>query len=155
MPFLSPSTSSPMCHQKRHWLTHQPKIQSSIDFLLSFFLGGRHSWRVPWACHLHWRCCPGRRTYCKVCNLPTKSNLSPNNLKELFDFTYHCILCFIFRFIPIRKITFLGALVFLGFAIASIFIDPNEDGIDGIPDIQVLSDFNVFSLNKHPKFLFY
>jgi len=39
------------------------------------------------------------------------------------------------RFISIRKITFLGALVFLGFAIASIFIDPNEDGIDGIPDI--------------------
>merc|ERR1712181_138221 len=30
----------------------------------------------------------------------------------------------------------LGGLVFLGFAIASIFIDPNEDGIDGIPDIQ-------------------
>ena len=43
----------------------------------------------------------------------------------------------VFRFISIRKITFLGALVFLGFAIASIFIDPNEDGIDGIPDIQV------------------
>ena len=41
------------------------------------------------------------------------------------------------RFISIRKITFLGALVFLGFAIASIFIDPNEDGIDGIPDIMV------------------
>merc|ERR1712209_134837 len=40
------------------------------------------------------------------------------------------------RFISIRKITFLGGLVFLGFAIASIFIDPNEDGIDGIPDIQ-------------------
>jgi putative Ca2+/H+ antiporter (TMEM165/GDT1 family) len=40
------------------------------------------------------------------------------------------------RFISIRKITFLGALVFLGFAIASIFIDPNEDGIDGIPEIQ-------------------
>merc|ERR1712130_434268 len=40
------------------------------------------------------------------------------------------------RFISIRKITFLGALVFLGFAIAFIFIDPNEDGIDGIPDIQ-------------------
>merc|ERR1712130_298722 len=40
------------------------------------------------------------------------------------------------RFISIRKITFLGALVFLGSAIASIFIDPNEDGIDGIPDIQ-------------------
>merc|ERR1719339_212405 len=40
------------------------------------------------------------------------------------------------RFISIRKITFLGALVFLGFAIASIFIDPNEDGIDRIPDIQ-------------------
>merc|ERR1712032_378314 len=40
------------------------------------------------------------------------------------------------RFISIRKITFLGALVFLGFAIASIFTDPNEDGIDGIPDIQ-------------------
>merc|ERR1711936_1466706 len=40
------------------------------------------------------------------------------------------------RLISIRKITFLGALVFLGFAIASIFIDPNEDGIDGIPDIQ-------------------
>merc|ERR1719266_542084 len=40
------------------------------------------------------------------------------------------------RFISIRKITFLGALVFLGFAIASIFIDPNEDGIDGIPDIM-------------------
>ena len=46
-----------------------------------------------------------------------------------------------FRFISIRKITFLGALVFLGFAIASIFIDPNEDGIDGIPDIQVATKF--------------
>ena len=41
------------------------------------------------------------------------------------------------RFVSIRKITLLGALVFLGFAIASIFIDPNEDGIDGIPEIQV------------------
>ena len=48
---------------------------------------------------------------------------------------------FMFRFISIRKITFLGALVFLGFAIASIFIDPNEDGIDGIPDIQVATKY--------------
>lgn len=40
------------------------------------------------------------------------------------------------RFVSIRKITFLGALVFLGFAIASIFIDPNEDGVDGIPEIE-------------------
>jgi len=39
------------------------------------------------------------------------------------------------KFISPRKITFIGALVFIGFAIASIFTDPNEDGIDGIPDI--------------------
>eukprot|EP00090_Calanus_glacialis_P027911 TRINITY_DN4444_c0_g1_i1.p1 TRINITY_DN4444_c0_g1~~TRINITY_DN4444_c0_g1_i1.p1 ORF type:complete len:446 (-),score=155.72 TRINITY_DN4444_c0_g1_i1:448-1785(-) len=39
------------------------------------------------------------------------------------------------KFISPRKITFIGALVFLGFAIASIFTDPNEDGIDGIPEI--------------------
>ena len=41
------------------------------------------------------------------------------------------------RFVSMRKMTLLGALVFLGFAIASVFIDPNEDGIDGIPQIQV------------------
>jgi len=39
------------------------------------------------------------------------------------------------KFISPRRITFIGALVFIGFAIASIFTDPNEDGIDGIPDI--------------------
>jgi len=39
------------------------------------------------------------------------------------------------KFISPRKITFIGALVFIGFAIASIFTDPNEDGIDGIPEI--------------------
>jgi len=38
------------------------------------------------------------------------------------------------RFISARVITFIGALVFIGFAIASLFIDPNE-GIDKIPDI--------------------
>ena len=31
---------------------------------------------------------------------------------------------------------YLGALVFLGFAIASIFISPQEDGIEGIPQIN-------------------
>ena len=41
------------------------------------------------------------------------------------------------KFISPRRITFIGALVFIGFAIASIFTDPNEDGIDGIPDIAV------------------
>ena len=30
-----------------------------------------------------------------------------------------------------------GALVFIGFGIASILTDPNKDGIDGIPDIPV------------------
>merc|ERR1719187_1660957 len=40
------------------------------------------------------------------------------------------------KFISPRKITFIGALVFIGFAIASIFTDPNEDGIDGIPKIE-------------------
>jgi len=44
------------------------------------------------------------------------------------------------RYVSVRKITLLGALVFLGFAIASIFIDPNEDGIDGIPEIQGYSN---------------
>jgi len=39
------------------------------------------------------------------------------------------------KFISPRKITFIGSLVFIGFAVASIFTDPNEDGIDGIPDI--------------------
>ena len=58
-----------------------------------------------------------------------------------------------FRFISIRKITFLGALVFLGFAIASIFIDPNEDGIDGIPDIQVSSSLSFF-VTSNPLLLF-
>ena len=55
--------------------------------------------------------------------------------------SYFFLALFMFRFISIRKITFLGALVFLGFAIASIFIDPNEDGIDGIPDIQVATKY--------------
>ena len=41
------------------------------------------------------------------------------------------------KFISARKVTFIGALVFIGFAIASIFTNPNEDGIDGIPDIAV------------------
>jgi len=40
------------------------------------------------------------------------------------------------RYVSVRKVTFLGALVFLGFAIASIFISPEEDGIEGIPDIN-------------------
>jgi len=39
------------------------------------------------------------------------------------------------KFISARVITFIGALVFIGFAIASLFTDPNQDGIDGIPDI--------------------
>ena len=34
------------------------------------------------------------------------------------------------KFISARVITFIGALVFIGFAIASIFIDPNANGID-------------------------
>jgi len=34
------------------------------------------------------------------------------------------------KFISARVITFIGALVFIGFAIASIFIDPNVNGID-------------------------
>ena len=40
------------------------------------------------------------------------------------------------RFISTRVITFIGALVFIGFAIASIFMDPNAN-IDDIPDIPV------------------
>ena len=40
------------------------------------------------------------------------------------------------RFISARVITFIGALVFIGFAIASIFMDPNST-IDDIPDIPV------------------
>ena len=40
------------------------------------------------------------------------------------------------RFISARVITFIGALVFIGFAIASIFMDPNSN-IDNIPDIPV------------------
>ena len=47
------------------------------------------------------------------------------------------------KFISPRKITFIGALVFIGFAIASIFTDPNEDGIDGIPKIEVMLRQNV------------
>ena len=40
------------------------------------------------------------------------------------------------KFISARVITFIGALVFIGFAIASIFMDPNAN-IDDIPDIPV------------------
>ena len=40
------------------------------------------------------------------------------------------------KFISARVITFVGALVFIGFAIASIFMDPNAN-IDDIPDIPV------------------
>ena len=69
--------------------------------------------------------------------------------------SYFFLALFMFRFISIRKITFLGALVFLGFAIASIFIDPNEDGIDGIPDIQVATKFGGYikfdNLKKNDK----
>jgi len=39
------------------------------------------------------------------------------------------------RFISARFLTLIGALVFIGFGIASILTDPNKDGIDGIPDI--------------------
>ena len=42
------------------------------------------------------------------------------------------------KFISARVITFIGALVFIGFAIASIFMDPNAN-IDDIPDIPVKS----------------
>ena len=55
------------------------------------------------------------------------------------------------RFLSARVITMIGALVFLGFAIASVFTDPHADGIDGIPDIAVrfvqnddFSDIEVF-----------
>ena len=41
------------------------------------------------------------------------------------------------RFLSARVLTMIGALVFLGFAIASVFTDPQADGIDGIPDIAV------------------
>ena len=41
------------------------------------------------------------------------------------------------RFLSARVLTMIGALVFLGFALASVFIDPQADGIDGIPDIAV------------------
>ena len=41
------------------------------------------------------------------------------------------------RFLSARVLTMIGALVFLGFAIASVFTDPHADGIDGIPDIAV------------------
>ena len=41
------------------------------------------------------------------------------------------------RFISARVITVIGAIVFIGFGIASIFTDPNKHGIDGIPDIPV------------------
>ena len=41
------------------------------------------------------------------------------------------------KFLSARVITMIGALVFLGFAIASVFTDPHADGIDGIPDIAV------------------
>eukprot|EP00088_Acartia_fossae_P018380 TRINITY_DN20622_c0_g1_i12.p1 TRINITY_DN20622_c0_g1~~TRINITY_DN20622_c0_g1_i12.p1 ORF type:complete len:470 (-),score=94.93 TRINITY_DN20622_c0_g1_i12:91-1500(-) len=40
------------------------------------------------------------------------------------------------KYVSVRKVTFIGALVFLGFAIASIFISPQEDGIEGIPEIN-------------------
>jgi len=40
------------------------------------------------------------------------------------------------KYVSVRKVTFIGALVFLGFAIASIFISPQEDGIEGIPQIN-------------------
>ena len=43
------------------------------------------------------------------------------------------------KFISTRVITFIGALVFIGFAIASLFTDPNQDGIDGIPNIPVIT----------------
>ena len=49
------------------------------------------------------------------------------------------------RFISARVITFIGALVFIGFAIASIFMDPN-DNIDNIPDIPV----NIFFPYQQP-----
>lgn len=40
------------------------------------------------------------------------------------------------KYVSVRKVTFIGALVFLGFAVASIFISPTEDGIEGIPEIN-------------------
>ena len=55
------------------------------------------------------------------------------------------------KFISPRKITFIGALVFIGFAIASIFTDPNEDGIDGIPEIMVQFNCHISS-HLYPMF---
>ena len=49
------------------------------------------------------------------------------------------------KFISARVITFIGALVFIGFAIASIFIDPNANGID----IQVKELFISAIKNNH------
>ena len=40
-----------------------------------------------------------------------------------------------------------GALVFIGFGIASILTDPNKDGIDGIPDIPVKDFIGYSKLN--------
>ena len=47
------------------------------------------------------------------------------------DTSLHCW-CYWFNFCKLS-----GALVFIGFGIASILTDPNKDGIDGIPDIPV------------------
>ena len=53
------------------------------------------------------------------------------------------------RFISARVITFIGALVFIGFAIASIFMDPNAN-IDNIPDIPVgYHDIVITSINLY------
>ena len=41
-------------------------VASTFKSIFSFPSGGCHPWRVPWPCHLHWRCCLGRRTHCKV-----------------------------------------------------------------------------------------
>ena len=48
------------------------------------------------------------------------------------------------RFISARFLTLIGALVFIGFGIASILTDPNKDGIDGIPDIPVIYIYRFF-----------
>ena len=49
--------------------------------------------------------------------------------------------------ISVRMVTLIGALVFIGFAVASLFIDPYEEN-HLVPDVEVrLSLDNISSLN--------
>ena len=63
-----------------------------------------------------------------------------------FVFNVFPVICgaLIAKKISVRMVTLIGALIFLGFAVASLFIDPYEEN-HLVPDVEVMFE-NIFMI---------